>query len=351
MARTRQKRKAKQRQQQQQQQATRRDATAKQQPTNPAEEAAIQTADALEAGRRARGDRGRAGAGRRGRPPQEADPEDADARRSRDALPRAEESQRKEPRRERKPAPEKRKEPRQRGRVVNFLVQVWAELRRVQWPDRNQVTQATGVVDRLLFPRRRVPRVLGLRLRRARHINTLMRWIEMFRWYVINTYSGHENKVKHNIEHRVSTMEQQSNIRQVVVPTEQVSEMKNGQKVQTERRTMPGYVLVNMEMNDDTWTLVKNTPGVTGFVGSRDKPLPLSKPEVDRLMHRETAERPRTRAQFSIGESVKVISGPLSDFSGEIAEINEDAAKLKVLVSIFGRETPVEVGYDQVKKI
>jgi transcription termination/antitermination protein NusG len=173
----------------------------------------------------------------------------------------------------------------------------------------------------------------------------------MFRWYVINTYSGHEKKVKHNIEHRVATMEQQSNIRQVIVPTEQVSEMKNGQKVQTERRTMPGYVLVNMEMNDDTWMLVKNTPGVTGFVGSRDKPLPLSKPEVDRLMHRETAERPRTRAQFSIGESVKVISGPLSDFSGEIAEINEDAAKLKVLVSIFGRETPVEVGYDQVKKI
>jgi transcription termination/antitermination protein NusG len=175
----------------------------------------------------------------------------------------------------------------------------------------------------------------------------------MFRWYVINTYSGHENKVKHNIEHRVSTMEQQSNVRQVVVPTEQVSEMKDGQKVQTEKRTMPGYVLVNMEMTDDAWSLVKNTPGVTGFVGPGrgDKPVPLSKPEVDRLLHRETAERPRTRAQFSIGESVKVISGPLSDFSGEIAEINEDAAKLKVLVSIFGRETPVEVGYDQVKKI
>jgi transcription termination/antitermination protein NusG len=173
----------------------------------------------------------------------------------------------------------------------------------------------------------------------------------MFRWYVINTYSGHENKVKHNIEHRVSSMHQSSNIRQVVVPTEQISEMKNGQRIQSERRTMPGYVLVNMEMNDDTWSLVKNTPGVTGFVGSRDKPVPLSKPEVDRLMHRESAERPRTRAQFSIGETVKVISGPLSDFSGEIAEINEDAAKLKVLVSIFGRETPVEVNYDQVKKI
>jgi transcriptional antiterminator NusG len=173
----------------------------------------------------------------------------------------------------------------------------------------------------------------------------------MFRWFVINTYSGHENKVKHNIEHRVSTMEQQSNIRQVVVPTEQVSEMKNGQKVQTEKRTMPGYVLVNMEMNDDTWSLVKNTPGVTGFVGSRDKPVPLNKPEVDRMLHRETAERPRTRAQFSIGESVKVVSGPLSDFSGEISEVNEDAQRLKVLVSIFGRETPVEVGFDQVKKI
>ena len=173
----------------------------------------------------------------------------------------------------------------------------------------------------------------------------------MFRWYVINTYSGHENKVKQNLEHRVHTMGQERNVRQVVVPTEQVSEMKDGQKVLTEKRTMPGYVLVNMEMTDDAWGLVKNTPGVTGFVGSRNKPIPLSKVEVDRLLHRETAERPRTRAQFSIGESVKVVSGPLADFSGEIAEINEDAAKLKVLVSIFGRETPVEVNYDQVKKI
>ena len=173
----------------------------------------------------------------------------------------------------------------------------------------------------------------------------------MFRWYVINTYSGHENKVKQNLEHRVHSMSQERNVRQVVVPTEQVSEMKDGQKETKEKRTMPGYVLVNMEMTDDAWGLVKNTPGVTGFVGSRNKPVPLSKPEVDRLLHRETAERPRTRAQFTIGESVKVISGPLADFSGEIAEINEDAAKLKVLVSIFGRETPVEVGYDQVKKI
>ena len=173
----------------------------------------------------------------------------------------------------------------------------------------------------------------------------------MFRWYAVNTYSGHENKVKHNLEHRVVSLGQQRNVRQVVIPTEQVSVMKDGQKVQEERRTMPGYVLVNMDLNEDSWTLVKNTPGVTGFVGGQQRPVPLSQDEIDRLLHRETAERPRTRAQFQIGETVKVVSGPLSDFSGEISEINEDAARLKVLVSIFGRETPVEVGFDQVKKV
>lgn len=173
----------------------------------------------------------------------------------------------------------------------------------------------------------------------------------MYRWYVINTYSGHENKVKQNLEHRIESMGQGHRIRQVIVPTEQVAEIKNGQKVQVEKRTMPGYVLVQMEMTDNSWGVVKNTPGVTGFVGQRDDPVPLTKPEVDRLLHRETAERPRTQAQFEIGETVKIISGPLADFSGEIAEINEDQSKLKVLVSIFGRETPSEVGYEQVKKI
>ena len=173
----------------------------------------------------------------------------------------------------------------------------------------------------------------------------------MFRWYVVNTYSGHENKVKQNLEHRASSLNQKRAIRQVVVPTETVSEMKDGQKVQQEKRTMPGYVLVNMDLNEDSWAVVKGTPGVTGFVGASNEPIPLTQTEVDRLMHRESPIRAPSRAQFSIGESVKVISGPLSDFSGEISEINEDAAKLKVLVSIFGRETPVEVGYDQVKKI
>ncbi|MEA2143720.1 MAG: transcription termination/antitermination protein NusG [Solirubrobacteraceae bacterium] len=173
----------------------------------------------------------------------------------------------------------------------------------------------------------------------------------MFRWYAVNTYSGHEKKVKQNLEHRTTSLGQQRNVRQIVIPTEQVSEMKDGQKIQVERRTMPGYVLVNMDLNEDSWGLVKNTPGVTGFVGAAQKPVPLNQDEINRLLNRETAERPRTRAQFSIGESVKVVSGPLSDFSGEISEINDDAAKLKVLVSIFGRETPVEVGFDQVKKI
>lgn len=173
----------------------------------------------------------------------------------------------------------------------------------------------------------------------------------MFRWYVVNTYSGHENKVKHNLEHRAVSLGQQRAVRQIVVPTESVSEMKENQKITIERRTMPGYVLVNMDLNEESWSLVKDTPGVTGFVGPNSEPVPLTQSEVDRLLHQETAERPRSRAQFSIGESIKVVSGPLSDFSGEISEVNEDGQRLKVLVSIFGRETPVEVGFDQVKKI
>jgi transcriptional antiterminator NusG len=144
---------------------------------------------------------------------------------------------------------------------------------------------------------------------------------------------------------------QQRAVRQIVVPTETVKELKDNQQVTVEKRTMPGYVLVNMDLNEDSWSLVKGTPGVTGFVGASQEPVPLTQGEVDRLLHRETEVRPRSRAQFSIGESVKVVSGPLSDFSGEISEVNEDAQRLKVLVSIFGRETPVEVGFDQVKKV
>ena len=176
----------------------------------------------------------------------------------------------------------------------------------------------------------------------------------MFQWYVINTYSGHENKVKTNLEHRIESMNQRARFRRVVVPTEQVIETKDGQKVQAEKRVLPGYVLVNMDLNDDAWTVVKNTPGVTGFVGAANKPLPLSQPEVDRILHTGAAvggAALRSHVQFTLGESVKVTSGPLSDFDGEIVDVNPDQQKLKVLVDIFERQVPVELGFDQVKKI
>ena len=131
----------------------------------------------------------------------------------------------------------------------------------------------------------------------------------MFRWYVVNTYSGHENKVKHNLEHRVVSLGQQRAVRNVVVPTEAVAEMKDNQKVTVEKRTMPGYVLVNMELNEDSWGVVKGTPGVTGFVGSSQEPVPLTQVEVDRLLHKEVATATRTRAQFAIGEQAVVNAG------------------------------------------
>ena len=176
----------------------------------------------------------------------------------------------------------------------------------------------------------------------------------MFQWYVINTYSGHENKVKQNLEHRIQSMGQQPRFRRVVVPTEQVIETKDGQKVQIEKRVLPGYVLVNMDLNDEAWTVVKNTPGVTGFVGAGAKPVPLAQGEVDRILHTGAAAGTaalRSQVEFTLGESVKVTSGPLSDFDGEIVDVNADQQKLKVLVDIFERQVPVELGFDQVMKI
>ena len=175
----------------------------------------------------------------------------------------------------------------------------------------------------------------------------------MFQWYVVNTYSGHENKVKQNLEHRIQSMGQQPRFRRVVVPTEQVIETKDGQKVQAEKRTLPGYVLVNMDLNDDAWTVVKNTPGVTGFVGAGATPAPLSQPEVDRILHTASPAALASRAQveFQLGESVKITSGPLADFDGEITDVNADAQKLQVMVNIFERQVPVEVGFENVKKL
>jgi transcriptional antiterminator NusG len=178
----------------------------------------------------------------------------------------------------------------------------------------------------------------------------------MFKWYVVNTYSGHENKVKANLEHRIVSMGQQPRFRRVIVPTEQVIETKDGQKVQIEKRVLPGYVLVNMDLNDEAWTVVKGTPGVTAFVGAGAKPSPLSAGEVERILHATggaggAAPAAKSQVEFSLGESVKVTSGPLSDFDGEIVDVNADQQKLKVLVDIFERQVPVELGFDQVKKI
>ena len=169
----------------------------------------------------------------------------------------------------------------------------------------------------------------------------------MFRWYVVNTYSGHENKVKANLEHRIESMGQRPRFRRVVVPTEQVIETKDGQKVQAEKRVLPGYVLVNMDLNDDAWTVVKNTPGVTGFVGAGSKPVPLSQPEVDRILKTGQAaggERARTTIEYLLGESVKVTSGPLSDFDGEIVDVNPD--QLARMLDIVAAERGSLEGFD-----
>ena len=234
------------------------------------------------------------------------------------------------------------------NRFINFLRASWAELQRVQWPDRRQVAQATPS-SRLRDHRRRLPRPRRLGRAEGRRLHPLTEL--MYRWYVVNTYSGHENKVKQNLEHRASSLDQKRAVRQVVVPTETVSEMKDDQKVAARSARCPATCSSTWSSTRTRGSSSRARPGVTGFVGASNEPVPLTQPEVDRLLHREVAQKVATKAQFSIGESVKVVSGPLSDFSGEISEINQDAAKLKVLVSIFGRETPVEVGFDQVKKI
>ncbi len=179
----------------------------------------------------------------------------------------------------------------------------------------------------------------------------------MFRWYVVNTYSGHEKKVQTNLEHRRRSMNQEHTIRRIVVPTEMQVETKDGQKVQVEKRVLPGYVLVQMDANPETVTLVRQTPGVTGFVGmagggTGHMPIPLAQHEVDTILHTSTVEaKPKAKTEFTLGQPVKIVSGPLSDFDGEVIEINAEAGKLKVHVSIFERQVPVELKFDEVKKL
>ena len=177
----------------------------------------------------------------------------------------------------------------------------------------------------------------------------------MFRWYAVNTYSGHENKVKQNLEHRVSSLNQSRAVRQVVVPTETVQEMKDNQKISVEKRTMPGYVLVNMDLNEDSWQVVKGTPGVTGFVGGFGaEPVPVPESELRYILRTPAAgaeAKPKPKIEYKVGQPVKVISGPFSEFIGTVSEINEERNKVTVLVSFFGRETPVQLDFLEVEKM
>jgi transcription termination/antitermination protein NusG len=175
-------------------------------------------------------------------------------------------------------------------------------------------------------------------------------------WYVVHTYAGYENKVKSNLENRIASMNMEDRIFEVVIPTEDVIEFKNGKRVVVSRKMFPGYLLVRCELDDDSWYVVRNTPGVTGFVGSGAKPTPLSRKDVENFLQvpAEGAEAPKKtkpKLEYETGETVRVREGPFADFTGTIAEINEDQLKLKVLVNIFGRETPVELEFGQVAKL
>ncbi|KAF0816453.1 MULTISPECIES: transcription termination/antitermination protein NusG [unclassified Cytobacillus] len=173
-------------------------------------------------------------------------------------------------------------------------------------------------------------------------------------WYVVHTYSGYENKVKANLEKRVESMGMQDKIFRVVVPEEEETELKNGKKKVVKRKVFPGYVLVEIVMTDDSWYVVRNTPGVTGFVGSAgsgSKPTPLLPEEVTHILKHMGVEEARFDINFEIGETVKVKEGPFANFTGSIEDIDKDKAKIKVLVNMFGRDTPVELDFTQIEKL
>ena len=173
------------------------------------------------------------------------------------------------------------------------------------------------------------------------------------RWYVIHVYSGFENKVAQSIREQAKQYNMEDAILDVQVPTEEVVRMRRGTKVSSQRKFFPGYVLVSMEMTDESWHLIKNTPNVTGFLGGRGQPSPISDAEADRIMHqvKEGIERPKPLITFEVGEQVRVADGPFASFNGLVEDVDEEKARLKVSVSIFGRATPVDLEYSQVEKL
>ena len=170
-------------------------------------------------------------------------------------------------------------------------------------------------------------------------------------WYVVHTYSGYENKVRGNLLHRVDSMGAGNLIFDVIVPTEEVVEMYQGQRRTVQRRIFPGYVLVKMLLNDHSWTVVRNTPGVTGFVGSGKDPTPLQESEVDKIMQRMKAGAPRIKVSFAPGSKVRITDGPFSDFIGAVDTLDNDRRKVRVMVNFFGRDTPIELDFLQVEEI
>ncbi|MFC1899609.1 transcription termination/antitermination protein NusG [Chloroflexota bacterium] len=169
-------------------------------------------------------------------------------------------------------------------------------------------------------------------------------------WFVVHTYSGYEERVKKNLEQRIKSMDS-SDIFEVVVPTEEETEVRNGQRRDITKKILPGYVLVQMNMNDQNWNIVRNTPGVTGFVGSGSKPAPLPEEEINRILKQMATEAPKIKIGFRPGQSIRVVDGPFIDFMGVVDDINEKKDKVKVLLSLFGRETPVELDFLQVEKL
>ena len=175
-------------------------------------------------------------------------------------------------------------------------------------------------------------------------------------WYVVHTYAGYENKVKSNLENRIQSMSMEEQIYEVVIPMEDTVEFKNGKKVVVQKKVFPGYLLTRCDLTDGSWTVIRNTPGVTGFVGPGTKPTPLSRREVENILSvkqtgSDSAKKAKPRLEYEVGETVRVKEGPFAEFAGQVAEINEDQLKLKVLVNIFGRETPVELEFSQVSKL
>ena len=169
-------------------------------------------------------------------------------------------------------------------------------------------------------------------------------------WYVVHCYSGYENKVRHNLEQRIDTMGMKDKIFDVVVPTEEEIEVREGRRRTVERRVFPGYILVQMILTEDSWYVVRNTPGVTGFVGMGNEPTPLRPEEVAQIVKRMEAEAPRVKVTYKAGQKVRIVDGPFNDFIGTVDEIDMERAKVRVMVSFFGRETPVELDFLQVEK-